>query len=392
MSVQGYVHIGGRHARSTALRNVLAHAGLPLSEPMVFGLAGGIGAGYSFCPSVVRHGNGSGISIVGRHKSYATGPNWYTGILDRLGVKYRITESAAPKKAQQNLRDELNAGRPAMVWCGRSKLTFMPNVVSADLWMHEFAVYGVDDAKQLFIGSDRSNAPVTISFEALADARNAVCTHKNRTLTIEPTKPASPAKLREAVQAALTACASELLDGRMKTFSLPGLALWADRIANTKNSKEGWPRVFGSGLMFDALLDAFDSIETSGCGGGLFRPLFADFLAEAGHVSLAMTYRALGQQWTALADDLLPDRVVAFKKVKSALHKRDELFATKGQAADARIAAEVAKIASLTVDCRKSFPLDAAATADHMGRLSDTIGELHRAEVAAAEALVRRTA
>jgi hypothetical protein len=28
-----------------------------------------------------------------------------------------------------------------MVWCGRHKLTFVPNTGSCDLWMHEFAVF-----------------------------------------------------------------------------------------------------------------------------------------------------------------------------------------------------------------------------------------------------------
>lgn len=387
MAVEGYTHAGGRHASSAALRNVLAHAGVALSEPMVFGLAGGIGAGYSFCPSVIRHGNGSGVSIVGRHKAYATGPDWYAGALGRLGLRYRVTETAAPKKARQNLLDELANGRPAVVWCGRSKLPFMPNSTSADLWMHEFVVFEADEAKCVAVGSDRAAVPVTIAFDDLAEARNAVCSHKNRTLTVEPAKPVAAAKLREAVKAALGECARELIAGRMKTFSLPGLALWADRIANVKNAKEGWPLVFKGGLMFDALRDAFDSVETSGTGGGLFRTLYADFLDEAGYPALATTYRALGQQWAALADGLLPDRVPAFKKAKAALRKRDALYASKGQKADAKIAAETATLHALAVDCRKAFPLDAAATLDHLCGLSGQIADLHRAETAAAEAL-----
>ena len=64
---------GGQHTESAAIRTLLAHAGVanpltgePLSEVLCFGIAGGIGAGYSFCPSIPRGGIGSGVTIVGR--------------------------------------------------------------------------------------------------------------------------------------------------------------------------------------------------------------------------------------------------------------------------------------------------------------------------------------
>src|SRR5262245_43011543 len=123
MRVEGYVHAGGRHAATVALRNLLTHAGVagphtgqPLSEPTLFAVAGGIGAGYSYCPSMVRHGTGSGVSVVGRHKVYATGADWYQAAFDRLGVTTRVTESGGPGKAFENLAAELRAGRPAVVW------------------------------------------------------------------------------------------------------------------------------------------------------------------------------------------------------------------------------------------------------------------------------------
>src|SRR5947199_5737815 len=110
MRVEGYVHAGGRHAAAVALRNLLTHAGVtaphmgkPPSEPLVFGVAGGIGAGYSFCPSVVRYGGGSGVWFVGRHKAYVTGPDWSQAACDRLGVTTRVTETGGPGKAYENL-------------------------------------------------------------------------------------------------------------------------------------------------------------------------------------------------------------------------------------------------------------------------------------------------
>jgi len=66
MSVSGFSHFGGRHGESATLKNLMAFhgvknplSGAPMSEALRFGIAGGIGAGYSFCPSVVRYGGGS---------------------------------------------------------------------------------------------------------------------------------------------------------------------------------------------------------------------------------------------------------------------------------------------------------------------------------------------
>src|SRR5687768_8564061 len=127
-----YSWFGGRHGEAASLRGLLAHAGVkhpaggePLSEALCFGIAGGIGAGYSFCPSVIRYGGGSGVSIVGRHKVYATSATWYEGFCERIGAATRITETAAKGKASANLTAELDAGRPAVVWCGRHKLPFL---------------------------------------------------------------------------------------------------------------------------------------------------------------------------------------------------------------------------------------------------------------------------
>src|SRR5262249_38398893 len=93
MRVDGYAHFGGRHGGSAAIKNMLAFAGVanpatgePFSEALCFGIAGGIGAGYSFCPSVPRYGSGSGVSVVGRYKSYATDAAWYQGFFDRIGA------------------------------------------------------------------------------------------------------------------------------------------------------------------------------------------------------------------------------------------------------------------------------------------------------------------
>ncbi|MBI5757397.1 MAG: BtrH N-terminal domain-containing protein [Planctomycetales bacterium] len=406
MQVPGYAHFGGKHGESAAIKNLLGWAGVknpisgePFSEALCFGIAGGIGAGYSFCPSVPRWGCGSGVSVIGRHISYATGPAWYQGFFDRIGAKTRVTETAATGKAFQNLMEELQAGRPTVVWCATGLLPFLGCPMdSCGLWMHSFVVFGVDDVKQEAVGSDRLATRVTISLEDLAAARGKICSHKNRTLTFDPPTKLTADTLRSAIRDGLRACTRELLAGKMKTFSLPGLEIWSKMITNSSN-KDGWLKVFDpkrSGLMFFALRDVFDSIETAGTGGGAFRFLFADFLDEAAAVlklpaltELAATYRDLGQRWSNLADAALPDRIASLRETKQLLRKRCKLLEERGEKGAKQTAQATERLAELETVLKKCFPLSSAETTSLLDRLREQIVALHADEVRAAQALQR---
>src|SRR5262249_55640574 len=323
MRVGNFNHFGGKHGESAALKNLLGHAAVvnpvtskPFTEALCFGIAGGIGAGYSFCPSVPRYGMGSGVSIVGRHKSYATDGAWHRDFFDRIGAPTRVTETTGTGKAYQNLVAELQEGRPTIVWCSRMRLPFMGELMApCDLWMHSFVIYEVDEAQGVAHGADRAATKVTLTLDELAEARNGICSHKNRTMTFAPPAALTEAKLRAAVTDGIRACALGMLDGKMKTFSLPGLEIWAKMITNSTN-KDGWRKVFAGGRLYWALRDVYDSIETGGNGGGLYRGMYADFLDEAAAVTgnrglaeLADTYRDLGRQWTELAEAALAGKV-----------------------------------------------------------------------------------
>jgi hypothetical protein len=393
IAVNGYAHFGGIHGESAALKNLLAFAGVSLSEALCFGIAGGIGAGYSFCPSVVRHGTGSGVSIVGRHKVYVTGAGWYQDFFDRVGISTRITETTAVKKAYQNLTAELEAGRPTVVWCSRAHLPFLGSVEPIALWMHSFIVYAADEDRGIAYGSDIAPTRVSLTLDELAAARNGVCSHKNRTLTIDPPKAISADVLRSGLRAGLQAGAKEMLDGKMQTFSLPGLEIWAKMVTNGK-SKDGWGKVFAGGLIASALKDVYNSIVTGGTGGDLFRSLFADSLDEAaallgnpGFAELAQTYRRLGKQWAELAETALPSRVKPLKAMKDLLDRRAKLIEEKGEKGQQQVRETSEKLHTLELETRKTSPLTPAETSAILEAMRVQIEELHRQETDAAQRL-----
>src|SRR4029079_2326605 len=146
-------------------------------------------------------------SVVGRHLTYATDSSWYQGCFDRLGVASRLTETATPNKAHQTLLAELNDGRPAVVWCARTMLPFLGDYQAPSAyWMHSFIVYGVDEEKGIVHGADRAPAAVTLTPDELKEARGGVCSHRNRTLTIDGPKSVAPAQAQSAVRDGIRAC------------------------------------------------------------------------------------------------------------------------------------------------------------------------------------------
>jgi len=239
----------------------------------------------------------------------ATDATWYRGFFDRLGIRTRITETGGAGKALANLKQELSEGRPAIVWCSRLALPFFDSTSDAcGLWMHSFVVNAINEATAVAYGGDCAATKVSLTLEELAAARAGICSHKQRTLTFDAPKSVSKKTLRQAVRDGLGACLGELSKPKMKTFSFDGFELWAKMLTNDKN-QNGWRKVFARQLLYCALRDVFDSIETSGNGGGLFRRLFADFLDEVAPITkrpalaeVAGRYRDLADGWTALAD------------------------------------------------------------------------------------------
>src|SRR6266853_778488 len=73
-------------------------------------------------------------------------------------------------------------------------------------------------------------------------------------------------------------------------------------------------------------------VEHYGTGGGLCRPIFAEFLKEASTAlsdpalaRLSEQYAALGRAWSELAEAALPDRVPALRQAREFHVRKAEL-------------------------------------------------------------------
>ena len=338
MSKNSPYPVGGLHPDSAVLCQALEaigvkspHTGKPLTESMVFGLAGGVGAGYSFCPTITAN-KFSGVAIAGRHLSQVTNASWFEGALKRLGLTYEITQATTPGLAEKNLKAGLAKGGPVIVLCGRDTLPWFHEAVDGgDLFMYSLLVHEI--SKDTAVVTDWAGAVHEMPVKILSKARNQISSQKNATLRIES---AEHSDLGPAVIESVAACVSGLNSPKTKTYSFDGWEQWAKLMTAAKN-KKGRPVAFPGGELFRPLRDVFCSIETVGTGGGLFRLLYSRFMHEAsfitglrGFSSVASSYRSLGESWGALAEFCLPDRIEVFRDTKNLLRKRRKAYERDG--------------------------------------------------------------
>jgi hypothetical protein len=314
----------------------------------------------------------------------------------RLGIEPVVHETAGAKTAEQQLRSALAGGRPCVAWVDAAHLPHraMPAHASGSAY-HVITVYRIDEDGQTASIGDRTDEPITIGLADLAKARARIKKDKHRLLSIPAS--ANPTDLTALVRGGLRACYDGLAGaGGVKSaatnFSLKAIRLWADRLHGSKD-KERWERVFARGpRLWQGLTSVYDFIEHYGTGGGLCRPLFAEFLTEAASAcpdarlaDLAIRYAELGRDWSALADAALPDEVPVCREAKKLFARKAELIDGGGSPGEIRAAR--ARLDELRPRTPEQFPLSEAECADLRARLQARVQALYEAEVAARDAI-----
>jgi hypothetical protein len=391
-------HFAGNVPAATALRALLAHRGVraphtgqPFSEAMVFGIAGGIGAGvFAFR---YEKEDFSSFFVAGRHL-WEDDLSYLQRAADRFGVKTQTQEASGAKKGLLQLQELLQAAGPVIAWVDLANLPYrgMPEYWSGGGY-HVIVVYEVDVAQGQATVGDLADLPITISLQELAVARARIGKQKHRLLglTGEP----AAIDLAAAIQDGLRACQAGLTKGRSSNFTLAGFQNWGEQMVAP--GKEGWQAKFPAGPnLWRGLTSILDFTEHYGTGGGLTRPLFSDFLKEASQAlerpdlaELAERYAELGAAWSALSEAALPDEVGQFREAKELLRRKAELLLSQGASGRESYAEIWSRLDQLAEEAAESFPLPQPEIRSLLQGLSERVGELYRLETQAAAALDR---
>ncbi len=301
---------GGLDGETAAFANVLANLGVeaggaPLSEAMLLGVGGGLGAGYILWEF---ESHGYAALTLGFRRAWQYPDRWAAELAERLGLHAEIHETGGAKGAAAALDAQLERGLPAIAWVDPYRLGLRGLPASRDgFGGPPVVVY--ERTGEGYAIDDRSSVRETVSADVLAAARGRVGSYKHRLIAIDPELvDVSEERLRDGVREGLR-LQVEHLSASSTSFSLPAWRKWARMTTDTRNAK-GWPTVFADGR---GIASAMASIYTGASGGAHLRGLYARFLDDAADLlsrpglrDAAAAWREAATAWDAIVDTALP--------------------------------------------------------------------------------------
>jgi hypothetical protein len=296
-----FPHRKAGHCGSGALRDLLEFHQLdygagPLSEAMVFGLGGGLGFLY-----VEASEYSPPVYLVGR-----------TGDMERdfaahLRIDLDVRSSDDPAEGWEWVREQIDAGRPPMVWADIACLEYLR--VRMSNTRHDIIVVGYDRDRQVAWVADNDREDLQpCSFGSLEAARNSdAFPGPNRNTTFVYDWPEALGDPRPAVRAAIERAAANMLGGGGALAGMSG-ATGLHGVEAFERAYAEWPRAFGDSLPH-VLKTLLVFIVKAGTGGAMFRSLHAGFLHDAAALlddprleRMARLYDELAATWISLAD------------------------------------------------------------------------------------------
>ncbi|MFG3661563.1 BtrH N-terminal domain-containing protein [Streptomyces sp. NPDC047706] len=278
----------GEHCESTTLVNLLRQRELDLSEPLVFGLAGGLSFIYWRTKQMPTP------FVGGRIKPDTLTEN----LANTLKLRLSVHETSSAKRAKDHLLAELDSGTVVGLKLDRYCLDYSTD--DFRFAAHYVACVGYDDDDRFALVETRPLGLQWASGESLAIARNprGPMSSRNRAFTLGLPKGGLP-DLGKAARKGIKTAAENFLNPPISNFGYKGMHKVADLMPQWLDDLES---------PADSLSEIHTIMEDAGTGGGLFRKMWAEFLAETAEITkidefqeTSDAYREVSKKWTEVA-------------------------------------------------------------------------------------------
>ncbi|GIP53779.1 BtrH N-terminal domain-containing protein [Paenibacillus vini] len=262
MIINNFSPFSGEHCETTATGTLLKRLGIELSEVMLFGIGGGLGFIYWDMKNM------DFPFIGGRIK-----PDLLTrNIVNHLNLQMEVKETSSPKKAWENVKENVDQGNIVGLKLDCYHLDYFTNKVH--FAGHYVAMYGYDDHYAYLVDTRQQGGMeglVKTSLENLALARNEKGQMSSKNLSYTIRKIEVVPDLRNVIIKAIQENAIDYINPPIKNLGYKG-------IKKTSVEINKW-FVRSKNIEDDLVLTA-TLMERGGTGGSLFRNMYRDFLKE----------------------------------------------------------------------------------------------------------------
>lgn len=273
-------HQQSAHCESGVISALLSHHGLPMSEPMAFGLSNALA--FAYIPLVKI----AGQPLI----AYRLPPKFIIkGLCKRIGIKATFKKFSNPLRGAEALDEAIAEGKLVGLQTSVYYLPYFPEEMRFHFNAHNLLVYGKtgDDYQ---VSDPVFEEPVSIASRHLNKARfvRGPLAPKGLMYTID----AIPALIdyEKIIPAAINKNIKVMLGAPLPIIGIRGIRFLANKIAHLKGTAQEQRLFMGHIVRMQ---------EEIGTGGAGFRFIYASFLQEAGLL--------LGDQGLAEAAQMMTD-------------------------------------------------------------------------------------
>lgn len=272
---------------------LLTHAGLPLSEPLTFGLAAALA--FAYIPVIKL----SGMPLI----AYRMPPrSIIKGLQKRLALKMHYQTFGDPVQGMAELDRQLQQGRIVGLQTSVYWLPYFPETMRFHFNAHNLLVYGREDDDYL-ISDPIFEAPVRCNAKALQKARFARGALASKGMMYYPTGVPQSFDLARVASKAIRANYRIMTGAPLPVIGIRGIRYLGKNIV--KLSQDSTKREHYLPLYLSHIVRMQEEIGTGGAG---FRFIYASFLRETAkelHSDLLAEASELmleaGDQWRMFA-------------------------------------------------------------------------------------------
>jgi hypothetical protein len=300
-TISTYTHRVAAHCETGSTRNALAHAGLELSEPLVFGLGSGPAFFYLFFTKTDRR-----FPFLALRNT----PGKVLGnVVELLGVDCSRQKLGSAREAMAEADRLLARGTPVIACVDMFYMKYLPAFLHIHAPFH-FVVLVGRDGEEYAVSDPYSEELGRVSAENLALAWDTRAPFAKRNFVASVRAVPKELDLRRCARTAIgRTCRGMLLPPIVRDafffVGVEGLRTFARRMRE-------WPRKYRGVALREGVLFTAVTFEDQGTGGGAFRLMYGAFLHELADRLGAPRFAELGarmvehgQRWRRTSGELI---------------------------------------------------------------------------------------